>query len=65
MGLVAFLYSGFYGLIIGTVLAILIGLVRKSKKPDSSFLLAFFATIWVTVPLSAFGIFMLFVMMWS
>ena len=65
MGLVAILYSGLGGLMIGTVLAAFIALVRKSKKPDSSFFLIFVATIWLTVPLSAFGIFMLFVMMWS
>lgn len=65
MGLVSFLYSGVGGLAVGTVLAVLIGLIRKARNPDSSFVVAFIASVWLTVPISAFGIFMLFVAMWS
>lgn len=65
MGLVAIIYSGLGGLMVGTVLAVIIGLIRKSKNPESSFFVTFIATVWLTIPASIFGIFMLFIAMWS
>ena len=47
------------GFVVGVVLAIIIAAGQKSSEPESSFILTFFGSAFVTVPASIGGIFML------
>ena len=59
MGLVAGLIAAVSGFVVGIVLAIIIAAAQKNSDPESSFILTFFGTAFVTVPASVGGIFML------
>jgi hypothetical protein len=47
------------GLIVGPILAIVIGILEKKADPDTSFLGSAFSWVFLTVPASTFGIFFL------
>ncbi len=49
------------GLVGGIGLAILIGLANKGRSENASFWIAFFASVWVTVPASAYATFEWFI----